>query len=254
MKKCVKCGTVADSKFCPNCGSPMPEEDNMLEPMSDNGSSSENISMEDKEVTSEEAESPREEIAENSKKLSKKTIIIIILALVFAAIIGAVLIGHAVSKSNAENSYAATLNALSNEVISGAADAEEQCNLIISVWHDSIFEETNDETKKYTAGTDDFNDALDNLFADEDFQATNESIETSRDLVDMYMEELKNPPEKYAKCYDTALELYGKYKNFTNMALDPTGSYETFTDDFSEADDETVELYEKFVTMIPSVE
>lgn len=176
------------------------------------------------------------------------------MALVFAAIIGAVLIGHTVSKSNAENSYAATLNALSNEVISGAADAEEQCNLIISVWHDSIFEETNDETKKYTAGTDDFNDALDNLFADEDFQATNESIETSRDLVDMYMEELKNPPEKYEKCYDTALELYGKYKNFTNMALDPTGSYETFTDDFSEADDETVELYEKFVSMIPSVE
>lgn len=96
MKKCVKCGTVADSKFCPNCGSPMPEEDNMLEPMSDNGSSSENISMEDEEVTSEEAESPREEIAENSKKLSKKTIII--LALVFAAIIGAVLIGYAVFK------------------------------------------------------------------------------------------------------------------------------------------------------------
>ena len=51
-----------------------------------------------------------------------------------------------------------------------------------------------------------------------------------------------------------ALELYGQYKSFTNLALDPTGSYETFTDDFSEADDETVELYEKFVTMIPSVE
>ena len=100
----------------------------------------------------------------------------------------------------------------------------------------------------------DFNDALDNLFADEDFQATNESIETSRDLVDMYMEELKNPPEKYEKCYDMALELYGEYKSFTNLALDPTGSYETFNDDFSEADDETVELYEKFVSMIPSVE
>ena len=38
------------------------------------------------------------------------------------------------------------------------------------------------------------------------------------------------------------------------MALDPTGSYETFNDDFSEEDDETVEVYDKFVTMLPSVE
>ena len=51
-----------------------------------------------------------------------------------------------------------------------------------------------------------------------------------------------------------ALELYGKYKNFTNLALDPKGSYETFNDDFSEADNETVELYDKFVTMIPAVD
>ena len=27
MKKCSNCGTIADSKFCPNCGNPMPNDD-----------------------------------------------------------------------------------------------------------------------------------------------------------------------------------------------------------------------------------
>ena len=38
------------------------------------------------------------------------------------------------------------------------------------------------------------------------------------------------------------------------MALDPTGSYETFTDDFSDVDSELLEIYNKYTTMIPSSE
>lgn len=250
MKKCIQCGTIADSKFCPNCGAPMPDEE-LLEKDIIDDDLKRNV---DTKETIIDNQVQSETLIENgeAEKSKKKVLIIAIIAAV--VIIGAIIIGIAVSKSSDEGRYADNLNVLSNEIISGASDAESQCNLILAVWHDSIFEEVNDNTKKYVSGTDDFNDALGNLFADEDFQATNESIETSKGVVDMIMEELKDPPEKYEKCYDVALELYGKYNAITNMALDPTGSYETFTDDFSDVDSELLEIYNKYTTMIPSSE
>lgn len=58
----------------------------------------------------------------------------------------------------------------------GASEAEDAGNLIKSVWYNTIYEETDSKTDKYTHSESngfrfnkDFNDSLSALFSDSDF-------------------------------------------------------------------------------------
>ena len=87
-----------------------------------------------------------------------------------AAVLAVVLIGNGVRQQQLQartqqlaEEYAANMEAASQTMLLGAIDAENTGNLIKSVWYNSIYEERDSETDKYTRPNgyfvSDFNDA-----------------------------------------------------------------------------------------------
>lgn len=224
---CDECGhEILDGcDICSNCGYPVIKEQ------------SENESPQKVELT-----------AVNlpiRKKISKKNKIIAIVVAVVVLV--ASTIGFIV-KGNEKNIYYDNLESATNLMLSGAADAEETCNLIKSVWYNTIYEKRDSKTDKYTRNgysfNDDFNDSLRALFADETFQEQITEIENNQDSVSRLMKELQNPPEEYREAYQAIKKLYDSYIELTNLAANPSGSLQTYSNNFNSADNETVQNYE----------
>ena len=50
---------------------------------------------------------------------------------------------------------------------------------------------------------------------------------------------------------DAAVTLYKKYASFISMATNPTGSYNSYSDDFSKLDKETADEFNQFIILLP---
>lgn len=179
------------------------------------------------------------------QKKHKGTIISII---VFVLIVVSVLeIG--ISQKAKELKYYSNMETVSFTMLDGAAKAEDAENLIKSVWYNAIFEERNSETDKYTMKNgkfvDDFNDALSKLFADENFSNSISEIVTNQSDVANLMKQLKEPPKKYEEAYSVLKVYYDNYLKMTKIVINPTGSLNTFSEDFNTYDNNTVDSYEK---------
>lgn len=143
--------------------------------------------------------------------------------------------------------YYQNLLLVTDTMLSGAADAENCCNLIVKVWNNAIWEKEDSETDAYTKQNGhfvkDFNDALDNLFSDPAFCKQLDSIMENQNKVNSIVGELKNPPDEYETAYTALAECYDVYWTFMNVAINPTGSLETFSADFDGADAEFMHCY-----------
>ena len=146
-----------------------------------------------------------------------------------------------------KQSYSSNLTLVTHSIISGAAKAEEVGNLIHSVWRNAIYEESDLKTDKYTKENgrfvDDFNDALGNLYVDEEFLALILEIQASQESVGDMMKSLQNPPEEYADAHEAISEMYDAYLSLTNLVTNPSGSLQTFTENFNTYDNEVVNCY-----------
>ena len=225
---CDECGQEisADCDTCQNCGCPIAKEEINVDAPQKVELTAVNLPI--------------------SKRISKKHKTIAIVAAVvvlFVSIIGFI------SKGNEKNTYYENLESATNLMLLGATKAEESCNLIKSVWYNTIYEERDSKTDKYTRSNgysfnDDFNDSLRALFADETFQEQITSIENNQDSVSRLMKELQNPPEEYEEAYQAIKKLYDSYVELTNLAVNPSGSLQTYSNNFNSADSETVQNYE----------
>lgn len=227
---CEECGTEIPegAESCPKCGCP---------------------------VAKEKPDSQKVEITgvkiQNSPK-TKKYIITAVVAIVVIALIA--FISSSVSKNNAakeaeriRQEYESNLTVAVQTMISGAAEAEDACNLICKVWRNAIYEEDDYETNKYTKGKYgfvDFNTALSNLMSDSEFFGKQMGIVANQSIVKDCMKELTNPPEEYREAYSALKDFYDAYLELTNLAIEPTGSYQTYSESFNNADTETAKCYE----------
>ncbi len=123
-------------------------------------------------------------------------------------------------------------------IATGGPKAAETAELVSSVWYNTIYEKDDIKTDKYTKNgrqfNKDFNDSLANLFADTEFQAKKDEIIKNREDLTDAMILLKNPPRKYKETYTKFLECYDAYMDFTELAIYPKGSLETYTNNISE--------------------
>lgn len=228
---------------CPNCGYPLAKLESSV---------------------SFSADKPNSDIIVSKEGRNKK-IIAIITALLLLAVV-AVSIFFFVSKSNAANArkeYISNLSLAREAMLQGAADAEETCNLINSVWYNAIFKETDSSTDKYTRKPgfassdkeetfyDDFNVALGNLFDSDEYQNSALKIETSQILVESYMKDLQSPPDDLKTCYDTLDDMYDEFSALTKLAVNPSGSLESFGESFRDSDSAFMKHYDKLGTQIP---
>lgn len=157
---------------------------------------------------------------------------------------------------NNYNGYLANLKTAQLLMISGGADAEKLCNLTLKVWRNSIYEERDDDTDKYTRPRgyflDDFNDALSNLFADSETMNMISNIEKNQQSVKTIMKQLQSPPEDLEKCYETISDLYEAYNTLTNLAISPTGNYTSYNSNKTDAASDFLSYYEKLDSQIPN--
>lgn len=235
MGKCSRCGTESDTRFCPNCGMSMGQDTSI----------SGLVVQEDY---------PNKEPAIPQKKKSKRKLIIGLIAGFVCILIIAfgAYYGYVFEQEAREEEYISNLFDYATEVSTGLSDAEAQCNLVVAVWNDAIWGDTTQEdTKKYVAGAKDFDAALDNLYEDEEISKKISALYDNQEKVSSLMRKLKNPPEGYEDCYDAATALYQKYNSFIIMATSPTGSYNSYSEDFLKLDKETADEISKFIILLP---
>lgn len=249
-KKCVHCGTVLvpeEKKYCPDCGTELEEGMDICPKC---GCLIENI------IETEKTPQQVEVTGVKITKKSKKIIVIAIIAVIVAAIVTAVGVQthkkNVAEKAKAEaqkqsEEYGTNLNMAAYSMLSGASDAETCGNLIKQVWYNAIYEKSDSKTDKYTKPkgyyVSDFNDALQNLFSDSSFSGQIADINDNKDTVNSLMKKLKNPPEEYKDAYESLSKLYDAYISLTNLATDPTGSLQTYSQNFNDADNETLNCY-----------
>lgn len=145
------------------------------------------------------------------------------------------------------DAYQTSYNNLVLTMLNSAATTENAGNLIISVWHNAIWnvddEETDKFTKKNGSFVSDFNDALHNLFYDEEFSKTTNALSLEQSKVKSEMKGMLNPPDGFDNAFRALENLYNSYIKFTDVVLNCSGSLESFSNDFSAADTDILQQY-----------
>ena len=145
-----------------------------------------------------------------------------------------------------------------NEVVELIEINYAACNLCAytthEVWYNTIWQETDtltnaftlksnyvDQFKTYTSGipsyafNDDFNTSLNTWFVSIDFQAYCSVIDEKDAAIDALMKKLSNPSKRNQSAYSALLDLYYAYERMYELAINPTGSLTSFTDEFKSA-------------------
>nr|WP_314458486.1 zinc ribbon domain-containing protein [uncultured Clostridium sp.] len=241
--RCLECGTVLSEtdEICPSCGGP----------------------VENKVIDSDSKPQQVEVAGIKVEKKTKNIIIGIVIAIMICFAGGA---GYKVYSDNkakqeyqeAYNTYIDNLKTAQIFMLEGGSDAESLCNLTLKVWGNSIYEENDSETDKYTRhsdGTgdfyDDFNTAIYKLYDAQETKDTISKINSSQSSVKEIMKKLQDSPEGLDKCYDTVSDLYEDYKTLTDLALSPSGNYSGFSDNKNNAVSGFMTAYDKLDSQIP---
>ena len=241
--KCTECGEVLSEtdKVCKNCGCPI-----------------------EKSAEAGEMKPQQVEVAGiKMEQRTKKIIIGIIIALVFCIGGGATYKVYSDKKAEKEyresyNAYIDDLKKAQSLMLNGGGDAETIINLTLNVWSNTIYKERDSETDKYTISNqgsgifyDDFNESLGHLYADSSTQSVLSKIEANQVSVKEIMKKLQMPPEGLDKCYDTISDLYEAYKSLTDMAISPSGNYNSFSSKKSDTVSDFMSAYDKLDSQLP---
>lgn len=225
LMSCPECGKeISDAaQACPHCGHPIQE--------------------------------PQPQDTPPAPRKSKRPVIIAACALALVAVIG-IFVGFQQKQSSDRAAYIASLNELRAQTIRGGSVAEKMCNLTKQVWYNTIYEERDSITDKYTRSGgvfhDDFNTSLSLLYAEDNTATVISGLQANRELVDGIMADLQNPPAEFAACYEAADSLYDAYCGLIDLAVSPSGSLKTYSENFSKYDEDLLKYYNKLEALIPS--
>lgn len=239
---CPECNKEISDKVaaCPHCGYPFTENS-----LPKNESQPQQV-----EVTG---------VRLNKGGYKKVSLIIISIVIILAAVFFGF---RYINQQKAQRIFEASFNAYIENLytaqalmLAGGSEAESLCNLTANVWQNAIYEESDITTDKYTKPNgffvDDFNIALTNLYKDSSTKAKITGIESNQSDVQTVIRDLQNPPVGLENCYETITELYTAYKGLTNLAINPTGSYNTFTSSKNEKIENFMEAFDKLGSQIP---
>ncbi|MCR5787935.1 MAG: zinc ribbon domain-containing protein [Bacilli bacterium] len=190
----------------------------------------------------------KKEISKNEKKDRIKLFVTIGIILACFIAVGIVCIN--LMHQNKVKKYKEKYEEIVDKIYSSGIEAEDCISLYRKVWYNTIWEEEDTETDKYTKDSngefyDDFNDSLHVLSSDSNFSKRISSLEIDSDIVQSLFDDLKNPPKEMKDAYDDLDELVDVYLSFINLATNPSGSLKSYTEKYTELDDKVVSLYKK---------
>lgn len=240
---CPECGKeVSDkSRQCIHCGNPLVED------------AGEEIKTQQVEITS----------LDIKGKNLKKTIvsIIIILTVVIGGIYGYNVIQDQAAESKLAsdtNDYIENVTNIRSTMFLGALESETVANLIHDIWYNTIYENYDYRTDKYTISNygfnDDFNDSLFAYFASQDYKDSITNINENQEVVKNIMKGLQNPPQGLDNVYSTITDMHEQYLKMCSNATNPTGNLTSYTQSINENSGNFLNLYEKLETQIPDIQ
>jgi hypothetical protein len=192
--------------------------------------------------------------ATNRRLLTPMNIVVTIGAIFLVLLI--VFIYNDQQRTRTTQVYAENMEAVISEMLSSGAESEELLNLTSMVWFNSIYKDEDIETDKFTRENgkwvEDFNDALNNLFADIEIQYDVSSIKASQGKVSELMKLLQNPPNDYERAYETLLDLYTAYQSLTDLAINPKGNLNSFSTNREEKIDTFLDHYRRLEMQLPN--
>ena len=179
-----------------------------------------------------------------SKKILTISIIIVILAVITFVVL-------TVMKKKKEEEYLKELQDVCGDMLVSSSVAINYCSDIKDVWYNAIFEISDEETDPYTKLTPnssffyDFSIAVANYQYDDENYKVLDSITANKEKVVKAMKDLENPPSKYKGAYENLKEYYDVYLSVINLAISPSGSYQSFSEDIRNADNDIAKCYDK---------
>ena len=143
--------------------------------------------------------------------------------------------------------YQDAYNQIVSDMLADGALLETNGNLIVKVWNNAIWNKQDEETDKYTmldgVFVSDFNDALNKLFNDSDFSSSMADLYSNQQQIRIKMKNLTNPPKGFENAYSALVDMYEAYLVFSDMVINTNGSLESFSKEFSDADDDFIKNY-----------
>lgn len=228
---CPECAKEISDKVlaCPNCGFPMSESTNQMQKV---------------------------ELSSVKLKLDKKkkNKILLSVFIIFSLLIVSTIVYSANERANIQK-YNENVDLIKNEMLTSATLAETLMNLTSRVWSDAIYERFSSDTYFWTINEyhryNDFDTALQKMFEDGTVKKNVRTISESQERVILMMKDLNNPPKSYEKVHEAMLELHAAYQSATDLAINPQGNLNSFSENSTEKINKFIELYKKIDTIIP---
>ena len=127
----------------------------------------------------------------------------------------------------------------------------DECGrLLLNVWHNAIYEQKDKSTDKYTMKNgkfvDDFNDALDSLYSDEEFSNKLVTINDNQKELRKLRLKLESPPKGAERFNEPLLGMIDSYIEYSNIVLNAQGSYNEVSDQIGKCNNDFGEYANQF--------
>lgn len=142
--------------------------------------------------------------------------------------------------------YAKKAKDLSYELLAVGVSAEGTSDLIIRIWRNTIYKDKEDDTDPYTLKSDgsfndSFNDSLANYFSTDEYKATVAVLEPAQPKLTRSVKEMRDCPEDCIYIYEALAEYHEAIDGIVELAINPSGSYSSYSGRYSELQDKFVE-------------
>ncbi|MBU8598500.1 hypothetical protein KM908_20520 [Alkalihalobacillus clausii] len=168
--------------------------------------------------------------------------------------------------------YGEDLQTVADEMLDNATKTEAILEQYAVVWDHSIkskgaipvaemtaltgFEQS--DVEEYfeinTAGNipEDFSTNIHSLNAYYEDSGELEGIRNAADSIKSKMAELNDPPDEFEKAYDEVLNMYNYTEEYIEMALDPSGSLQSFNENKNQLASDIISVYKRIEVIMPS--
>ncbi len=158
-------------------------------------------------------------------------------------------------KLRARKEYIANLNTFKENIGIGSTAAAYVCYTTKLVWSDTIYERYNEETVAYTQTNgkfnEDFNVSLTRLYDSKDIKDHLSLINANRKATLAAYQALMNPPPEFANAFAAVEDVYSVYLDITRLAMSPSGSLNSYTEEYMTYYNLSFEVMDRLMPLIP---